>query len=163
MDAVIRAREKLHPDCFACSANHPAGPGLQCEGRSDGTVVGRVVLDGRFQGYPGIAQGGVVATLLDSAMAQCLMALGIAAVTADLRVRFRSPVELGVPTEVQARVMEAAPPLFRLQADVRQGLRVVATGRGVFVDRREEDAGVLDTEPGVGENAGDSDPDSPGA
>jgi len=101
-------------------------------------MAGEVILDARFEGYPGTAHGGIVATLLDSAMAQCLFAEGRRAVTGDLQVRFRHPVHLGVPIGVHAWVVAASPPLFRLQAELRQGSRTVAVGRGVFVDPEHE-------------------------
>jgi acyl-coenzyme A thioesterase PaaI-like protein len=163
LENIVRKRETLHPHCFACSPDRADGLGFLCGVRPDGTVAGRANLDSRFEGYPGMAQGGVVATLLDSAMAQCLMARGIAAVTGDLQVRFRHPVALEVPTQVQAWIVESAPPLYRLRSEARQGQRIMATGRGVFVDREGQCRSELDTASATGENAGDADAGPPGA
>ena len=44
-----------------------------------------------------------MAALLDGAMSNCLMALGIESVAADLQVRYAHPVEVGVADRVVAK------------------------------------------------------------
>ena len=44
-----------------------------------------------------MVHGGILSTLLDELMAQCLIKSGIKVVTADMKVRFLKPAPLGIP------------------------------------------------------------------
>ncbi len=77
--------------------------------------------------------GGVIATLLDAAMTNCLFAHGHCGVTADLRVRYRHPVVSGEACVLRARIERAAAPLFVLTAELRQNGRCKATATGKFM------------------------------
>ena len=52
--------------CFGCSPANPAGLQLRFRRRGD-RVVARYVIDDRFHGAPGIAHGGIAATIFDEA------------------------------------------------------------------------------------------------
>jgi acyl-CoA thioesterase FadM len=67
-------------------------------------------------------------------MTNCLFAHGVAAVTAELKVRFRQAVNLGKFATVRAVIAERFPPLFRLKAEVIQNGAVVATAEAAFID-----------------------------
>jgi acyl-CoA thioesterase FadM len=58
----------------------------------------------------------------------------VAAVTAELKVRFRQAANLGASAKVRARISERLAPLFRLRAEVVQGTSLVATAEGTFID-----------------------------
>ena len=87
-----RMRHRSHPRCAVCSEAGPCAMGLQFRLLGDGSVEEAFDCSDRFQGYPGMLHGGVISSLLDGAMTNCLFAHGIVAVTADLKVRFRHPV-----------------------------------------------------------------------
>lgn len=125
-----------HPECFVCGPAHPAGLGLRFASQPDGSVVGEFDCDAIHQGYPGMIHGGIVACLLDGAMTHCLFAQGHAAVTGDLHVRYRHPLDVGQPTIVRAWVTKAAPPLFVLAAEVSQFGKVKAKAVAKFMRRR---------------------------
>lgn len=79
--------------CFACGEENPLGLHLRFvygEGRAEATFVA----ERAHQGYPGLLHGGLVATLLDEAMAHAVIASYGPAVTGELRVRLRGG---GVP------------------------------------------------------------------
>ena len=63
----------FHPNCFACSSQNGAGLQLKFHKDEDGTVFGKFLADPKFEGYSGIIHGGIIATLLDSAMTHCLL------------------------------------------------------------------------------------------
>jgi uncharacterized protein (TIGR00369 family) len=125
-----------HPDCFVCGPAHPAGLGLRFVSQADGSVVAEFDCDAMHQGYPRMIHGGIVACLLDGAMTHCLFAQGHAAVTGDLRVRYRHPLDVGTPAIVRAWVTKAAPPLFVMAAEVSQLGRVKAKATAKFMRRR---------------------------
>jgi uncharacterized protein (TIGR00369 family) len=131
LDAMQREH---HPGCIACGNGAGAALGLDFRLADDGSVESAFDCVARLQGYPDRLHGGVVCALLDGAMTNCLFAHGLAAVTAELKVRFREPAVLGVTAVVRARITQQLPPLFRLSAEVVQQGRVVAAGEGAFVD-----------------------------
>lgn len=89
-----------------------------------------------FQGYPGKLHGGIVSTLLDSAMVQALLVEGIEAVTADLQVRFILPVELGKEAKVTGECRLHKGPIHHMTACLMQGGKVRATARARFFETR---------------------------
>lgn len=81
--------------CFACGRNNPHGLGMKVslEAR-DLSATCRIELDRRFQGWAGIAHGGVVSTLLDEIMAHAVVKHLGQAVTTGMETTFRAPVPL---------------------------------------------------------------------
>jgi uncharacterized protein (TIGR00369 family) len=96
--------------CFVCGRENPVG--LQVtfyEDRDRREVVVSVVLSEAYQGYPGIAHGGILATLLDETSGRAVMIDAdedLFWVTAKLEVRYRKPTPTGVPLKVVGRVVE---------------------------------------------------------
>jgi uncharacterized protein (TIGR00369 family) len=58
------------------------------------------------QGYDGVVHGGILAAVLDDAMANCLWLRGIAAVTAKMALRYREPVRVGARLLVYGRLVQ---------------------------------------------------------
>lgn len=81
--------------CFACGKNNPHGLGMKVEVfPEDQSAVCRIVLPRRYQGWAGIAHGGVVATLLDEIMAHAVVRHVGQGVTTGMETTFRAPVPL---------------------------------------------------------------------
>ncbi|MEO6912665.1 MAG: PaaI family thioesterase [Candidatus Baltobacteraceae bacterium] len=91
-------------NCFACGADNPIGMHLKFERTGEGSVRSRVELGSQFQGWQGIAHGGIAMALLDEAMAHAAAAAGHRGVTASMQLRFRRPVPLGHAVLVEGRV-----------------------------------------------------------
>ncbi len=92
--------------CFGCGVENPAGLRLRFFSQGNAAARCEVTLGDMHQGYPGIAHGGIVMTILDEA-------LGRAALSADpkrllysgkVEVRFRQPVPLHKPLTVLSRI-----------------------------------------------------------
>jgi alpha-methylacyl-CoA racemase len=92
-----------------------SAPPLRIEYR-DGVAEGRCTLGPGHEGPPLHGHGGVSAMLLDQVLGHAAVASGHPGVTADLSVRYRRPVPLGVPLRVWGRVTET------------QGRRTMVTG-----------------------------------
>jgi acyl-coenzyme A thioesterase PaaI-like protein len=60
-----------------------------------------LTLDRRFEGWQGIAHGGIVVTILDEVMAWALVAEDNWGVTARMNVDFRKPVPIGRPVHAE--------------------------------------------------------------
>jgi uncharacterized protein (TIGR00369 family) len=129
-------REQNHPGCFVCGPANGHGLGLEFRMTHAGVVEATFLCEPVFSGYPGMLHGGVVCTLMDGAMTNCLFAQGVVAVTVDMQVRFRRPVAISRAATVRAWLQSEGSPVHRLAAELRQGEQVVATSTARFVEKR---------------------------
>lgn len=127
----------MHPLCIVCGREIGGGLNLRFSLRDDGSVEASFQCRQRLQGYPDTMHGGVTAALLDGAMTNCLFAHGIAAVTAEMTVRFRHPIELHDSLTVSARIARSQSPLHVIEARIVQREQVKATAAGKFMERPE--------------------------
>ena len=82
-------------NCFGCGTLNANGLGLRLHVEPGRSWV-ELELDRWFEGWEGVAHGGIVSTILDEVMAWSLASEDNWGVTARLSVRFRKPVPLGV-------------------------------------------------------------------
>jgi len=90
-------------DCFVCGLKNPSGLKLSFHEHPDGTVRTKLIIHPDFQGWPGIAHGGIIATLLDEVTARVYMNDSTGdklMLTGKLEVRYRKPVPIGESIEV---------------------------------------------------------------
>lgn len=93
--------------CFGCSKSNPDGLQLRFYRDGDEVTAGYSVPD-RFHGAPGIAHGGIVATILDEF--SCAAAVSLAdtrVVTGELQVRYERPCPVERELTVRARILSA--------------------------------------------------------
>ncbi len=140
---IAGRRLELAPHhCFACGTLNEHGlqltlhvsiAGLEGEGRGQhGTRCWtELVLDRRFEGWQGIAHGGIVSTILDEVMAWSLVEREMWGLTARLNVAFRRPVPIGRQIRAEGWVVEAGRRL------VRTAGRVVEPGTGLVLATAE--------------------------
>jgi len=106
-----RPFDNLQPNsemCFGCGRANPAG--LYMKFRDDGQdrVLCEYTVAERYQGYPGIVHGGVVATVLDEAVARVSF-IGDPhhfMMSVKLEVKFRHPVPVEQPLRVVGRIIK---------------------------------------------------------
>ena len=134
-DRLRHARDRVHPHCVVCNPANPAGLGTEFTLQPDGSVTAEFLGGAVFEGYPGLLHGGVTAALLDGAMTNCLFAHGIEALTAELTVRYRHPVDVRGSIAVRARLTESRGDLHLLRAELRQEGQVKATALGKFIEK----------------------------
>lgn len=129
-------------NCFACGPANPIGMHLQFERAGDAEgVVARVTLASHYQGWRGIAHGGIVMALLDEAMAHAAGFAGHRGVTATVSVRFRKPVPLERPIVVRGRVTWQRRNVLGVEGNVFDGDgNLLARAAGSFVSRGRLDA-----------------------
>lgn len=130
-----KCREREHPGCVACSPGKIPGLGLEFAVCDDGGVQAAFPCARIYQGYPGLLHGGVSSMLLDAAMANCLFAHDISALTARMILRYQLPVEIDQAATVRAWLREYEPPLYVLEAELEQNGRVLVRASGKFIDR----------------------------
>ncbi len=126
---------RLHPRCIVCGRENNQGLQLKFVAREDGSVEGSFDCSTAFEGYPDRLHGGIIALLLDGVMTNCLFAHGREAVTAELKIRFRSPVRTDRPARLRGWIERSAPPLYYLAAQIEQDAEVRAHGTAKFMSQ----------------------------
>lgn len=116
--ALRRLCESEHANCFACRPLHKGGLGLEFSVQDDGSVLAEWSCPPDRESYPGIAHGGILATVLDSAMVHALFSRGIVARTGELKIRYHHSVPVGQTTRVRGFLREDYAPLFYMEADI---------------------------------------------
>ncbi|MFW6106927.1 MAG: PaaI family thioesterase [bacterium] len=134
--SLDRTRHQAHPQCVVCGNKSSCALGLRFRLLDNGSVEAKFDCPDRFQGYPSLLYGGVISSLLDRAITNCLFAHGVMAVTAELRIRFRHPVRTDTSSTITARITRCSPPLYIGQAELQQGGRVTSTATGKFMEKK---------------------------
>ena len=120
--------------CFACGTLNSSGMGLVLH-VEPGRAWTELELEQRFEGWDGIAHGGILCTILDEVMAWSLVAEDNWGLTARLNVEFRNPVEIGRPIRAEGWITRSRRRLNDTSAhlvDAQTG-QELATATGVYV------------------------------
>lgn len=110
-----------------------AAPPLRMETAPEGGLRGEVVLNGTYQGPPGLVHGGWLAALLDQALGSAAGAEGMPGLTANLDVNYRNPTPLNAPLEITARVSGTERRKVFVSGEVRHNGQVTAEGTALMV------------------------------
>lgn len=80
--------------CFVCGVENPYGLHLKFYESGPGETHAEIVVPERYQGYPGIVHGGIIAAMLDEVSGRAFMGDDPPRfmVTVKLSVRYRRPV-----------------------------------------------------------------------
>lgn len=127
---------KLEDDncCFVCGKQNPAGLNLDFS-HLDGKASAEFILLKTFQGYRDVAHGGVIAAILDEAMVKAALSSGTQAVTAEITVRFISPLYTGEKALVEAEIVKTGKKLIEAKAQVRRdGSGIIAEASGKLIN-----------------------------
>ena len=102
--------------CMICGRNNAGGLRMRFENTEDG-VRSTVTVPENFQGFDGIAHGGTVAAILDDAMWWAVYRTrGAATMTAEMKVRYHGPVQVGEALVVEATLTSYRGRLHRARA-----------------------------------------------
>ena len=134
-NTVANIRNRVHPKCVVCSSANTKGLHLHFDVADDGSVKADFQCDEAFEGYPGVLHGGVISSILDGAMGNCMFARGQAAVTVEMTTRFRHPVTTYSQATVSAKIIRTSHPLYLLEAEIAQDGEIKATAKGIFYNR----------------------------
>ncbi len=95
--------EPRYENCFVCGQDNPCGLKLEFE-YGNGEAGAWFDSPPCYEGYRGVIHGGIIATLLDEAMAKIILCQRLAAVTADLSIRYRKPLPVGTKVRASGRI-----------------------------------------------------------
>ncbi len=88
--------------CFVCGPANDVG--LQVRFRLDGAVCrGEFTPQQHHAGYDQVTHGGLLFALLDDVMANWLWLQGMACFTARADIRYREPLAIGTPVQLEGR------------------------------------------------------------
>ena len=124
--------DDFHPNCFACGSKNGAGLQLKFHKEENGSVYGEFLADRKFESYPGIVHGGIIATLLDSAMTHCLFVKGISAVTGRLSIKYSLPIRTGSVVRLEAKSVNTSRNIFVLEGKALVNGKRVASAVAKF-------------------------------
>ena len=129
------SRIVLEPhNCFACGSLNTHGIQLELHA-GGGRCWTELELDRRFEGWEGIAHGGIVCTILDEVMAWALVDSDSWGLTARMQVAFKRPVPIGRRIRGEGRVVEAKRRIVRAEGILTDAVdgTLLATAEGTFV------------------------------
>ena len=126
--------------CFGCGARNLDGLQLVFH-RSGEEIWAEITPPQRFQGFPGVLHGGVVATMLDETLSRAAVFAGRWMMTARLEIRYRNPAPVGRPLRVTARPTRVRARMVSARGEVRLADEpdvILAEADGVFLPITEE-------------------------
>jgi len=126
--------ENLHRECFACGVCNRSGLNLHFDVGADGVARAAWEPSDAFRSYPDRVHGGVIATLLDSAIVHALFARGTAGVTAELTIRYLLSVKTTEPVDVSGWVESKRHGLYLCCAEVHQEGRLAVRASAKFME-----------------------------
>lgn len=132
-----KTTKENHRLCLMCGRENPLSFGLKFKKDGDGAVSTTFTGNSNLQGYTGVMHGGVLSTLLDTAMAQCLLHQDIEAVTGELNVRYLEQVDCEGTLDIKAWIDSSLPPLYHLKSQIRIGNKIVCKGKARFMKREQ--------------------------
>jgi acyl-coenzyme A thioesterase PaaI-like protein len=143
----LPAKPKLKNYCFACGQANLEG--LQLHFVYDPTknsVSCSLRIEAKYQGATGYAHGGIIATLLDEAMAKANGMGGVRAMTARLLVSYRKAVPIMKKLILSGvRIKKHGRKLY-LRSELRSAENVVlAEARGLFIEINSSMAKIFET------------------
>jgi uncharacterized protein (TIGR00369 family) len=106
--------------CFACGKKNDVGLGLEFR-HAEGRTISEFIPRKAHQGFMDIVHGGIIATVLDEAMVKRVLFEGMEAVTAEISVRFRSPLFVGEKAVVEAEIRKSGSRLLMTSARMTKG------------------------------------------
>lgn len=128
MKEIVRYRR-----CFVCGDENEHG--LKARFFDDGDqAITDLVTEPAFEGYRGIFHGGIISTLLDEVMIKAILARDVLAVTAEMTVRFRQPLGIGVKLRLAGRIVRVKGRVYVTEGEaVGEDGTVYATAKGRYV------------------------------
>ena len=94
--------------CFVCGLKNPFGLHLSFYDNGEDEVRCEYSISDRYQGYPGVAHGGIVAAILDEVVGRVSM-IGNPMhfmMTATMELKYRQPVPLNTPLTITGRKLK---------------------------------------------------------
>ncbi|MBD3343875.1 MAG: hypothetical protein GF401_02285 [Chitinivibrionales bacterium] len=123
-----RLKNEHHQQCMFNDKKGTVGDNFEISFNDNGDLLGTFYCYNSFQGYDGMMHGGMIAALIDSAMAKCLMGHGVVGYTGRMNIRYRKPVKSQQQLGIRCSITERYKELYKVKAAITQ-----ESGRGSHV------------------------------
>ncbi|MFC4943070.1 PaaI family thioesterase [Pseudonocardia sp. GCM10023141] len=142
-ELVLPWAERADSHCFGCAPGNPAGLGLHFRPDGDG-LVADVCLDRRYESYPGVLHGGIVALVCDEVMGNLIVLRhGRVAVTTSMRMRYVGVIAIDRHYRCHATIAPGPGAAIQGRAEIRDAAgEVMATATATFQPVPVDDAGL---------------------
>ena len=135
-DLVERATaiRSQYNSCFGCGLDNPIGLHLDDFEIAADSVTARFRPRQQYSGFAGVLHGGIIATLLDEAMAWTAMLLERTfVVTANLELKYRKPAPADALYDVRGTMLERRGRRLRIAGEAHVGSTMIAQANGLFL------------------------------
>jgi acyl-coenzyme A thioesterase PaaI-like protein len=107
--------------CFACGLENPYGLQLRFTDNGVDEVYCHYTIPARFNGYPGVAHGGIVAALMDEVIIRTCFIHdpNRFMMTAKMEIRYRLPVPTETPLALRGRMLKDRGPIAQAAGELR--------------------------------------------
>jgi uncharacterized protein (TIGR00369 family) len=122
-----------HANCIMCGEYNNRSLRLIFHHDNIGGVFSDFQSFHELQGYEGQMHGGIICSLLDSAMVHCLFHKNVEAVTAELSVKYVKPVPQNALVHVRAWVTEKILTLYKVKSELSVKNEVLASAESKFM------------------------------
>ena len=106
--------------CFVCGRNNPVGLYLQFFDNGKDEVFSDYTVPARYQSYPGIVHGGILASMLDEVVGRVAI-IGDHhhfMVSVKLQVLYRHPVPVETQLQIRGRIVRLRGRLGKAQGEI---------------------------------------------
>ena len=106
--------------CFVCGRKNPVGLYMRFYDNSKDEVLSEYTVAERYQSYPGIVHGGILASMLDEVVGRVAM-IGDHhhfMVSVKLQVLYRHPVPVETPLKIRGRIIRLRGRLGKAQGEI---------------------------------------------
>jgi acyl-coenzyme A thioesterase PaaI-like protein len=125
LEAAMTDSQPSSRSCFVCGRDNPVGLKVRfVNDREAGLVRGTVRIAEHFNGYPGVAHGGIVGALLDETAGRTVLLAGGAEalmVTAKLEITYRRPTPTGCELLLVGRLLSHSGDRAEAEAEMQLG------------------------------------------
>ena len=119
-------KQQLHQQpnsdmCFICGRHNPVGLYMKFYDNGENEVYSDYTVPDHYQGYPGVVHGGIIASMLDEAVARVSM-IGDhhhLMMSVKLEIKYRHPTPTETPLKVVGRIVRLRGRLGKAVGEVR--------------------------------------------
>jgi len=136
--------------CFVCGVENENGLKLILESEKEDHVSGKISISRKFEGWPGIVHGGILAAILDEAAGRTTETEQIpnqTFFTGTLTVHYRHPVHCDTPLLVEAEVVSRRGRVVTTKSRIMDESRLVLAEADIVYVQVQQPIGFDHTSP----------------
>ena len=140
-------KQRSSRSCFVCGRQNPVGLKAFFYEDEDGRVISHYTIPEPYNGYPGVAHGGVITALLDEAMGRTALRDGIWLMTGRLTTKFHRQTPTETPLVITAWVTRKRRRTYEVHGEIRlEDGTLTAESDGLYFAIPEEEFQGFDEE-----------------